>query len=125
MMAEMDAGSLPVADDQRLVGMLTDRDIAVRAVARGLGPDAPASDVMTHEVKYCFDDEELDHIADNMAEQQIRRLPVVDRDKRLVGILSLGDMARTRDWEPAGHALSGISQPGGLHNQKSDGQARF
>src|SRR5690606_2677051 len=61
MMAEMDAGSLPVADDQRLVGMLTDGDIAVRAVARGLGPDAPASDVMTHEVKYCFDDEELDH----------------------------------------------------------------
>jgi len=124
-MAEIDAGFLPVGDDDHLVGMLTDRDIAVRAVANGLGPDARVGDAMTRDVKYCFDDEDTDHIAHNMAEQQIRRLPVVDRNKRLVGVVSLGDLAVTEGKMPAGEALAGISRPGGLHNQTGDGAARL
>src|SRR5205823_1716246 len=96
IMAEIDAGSMPVGDNDRLVGMITDRDIAIRAVAQGKGPDTPVREVMsTEKVLYCYDDEDLAHVAQNMAEQQVRRLPVVDRDKRLVGIVSLGDMAQS------------------------------
>src|SRR2546421_2490744 len=88
-MAEIDAGAMPVGENDRLVGMITDRDIAIRAVAQGKGPDTPVREVMTTEqVLYCYDDEDLDHVAKNMASQQVRRLPVVNRDKRLVGIVS-------------------------------------
>src|ERR671923_2399099 len=90
IMAEIDAGSMPVGENDRLVGMITDRDIAIRAVAQGKGPDTPVRDVMSKEVKYCYEDEDLEHVADNMGELQVRRLPVVNRDKRLVGIVSLG-----------------------------------
>ncbi|MBB4018613.1 CBS domain-containing protein [Chelatococcus caeni] len=116
MMADIDAGILPVGDNDRLVGMITDRDIAVRAVAAGKGPDAQVADVMTRDVCYCFDDEDLDDVAHNLGEQQIRRIPVVNRDKRLVGILSLGDLAIMQQG-PAGEALAGISRPGGMHSQ--------
>jgi CBS domain-containing protein len=116
-MAEIDAGLLPVTDDDRLVGMITDRDIAVRAIARGLGPDTKVSEVMTADVKYCFDDEDVDDVAENMGEIQVRRLPVVNREKRLVGIVSLGDIACTQESPAVGRALSGISEPGGQHTQ--------
>ena len=116
-MAEIDAGVIPVGEDDRLVGMITDRDIAVRAVAAGKGPDTPVRDVMTHDVKYCFEDEDLNHVAKNMAEQRVRRLPVVNRDKRLVGILSIGDVALKQGKKAAGEAISGISQHGGPHSQ--------
>lgn len=111
LMAELDLGALPVGENDRLVGMLTDRDIAVRAVALGKGPDTPVREAMTDEVKYCFDDEECEHVARNMGEEQVRRLPVVNRDKRLVGILSLGDLATLHSSGTAGGALSGISDP--------------
>jgi CBS domain-containing protein len=117
MMADVDAGILPVGEQDRLVGMITDRDIAVRAVAQGKGPETPVREVMTSEVKYCFEDEDTDHVAHNMADLQVRRLPVVNRDKRLVGILSLGDLAVMEGAKPAGEALAGISQPGGEHSQ--------
>src|SRR5919205_1760030 len=117
LMAEMDAGIMPVREGDRLVGMITDRDIAVRAVAEGKGPDTPIREVMTEDVKYCFEDEDTDHVARNMADQQVRRLPVVNRDKRLVGILSLGDLAVMEGARPAGEALTGVSQPGGEHSQ--------
>ena len=117
IMAEIDAGVLPVGEGDRLVGMITDRDIAVRAVAEGKGPDTPVREVMTQDVKYCFKDEDTDHVARNMADQQVRRLPVVNRDKRLVGILSLGDVAVMEGARPAGEALTGVSQPGGEHSQ--------
>ena len=117
MMAEIDAGLLPVTDGDRMIGMISDRDIAVRAVARGLGPDTKVSDVMTGEVKYCFEDEESEEVAQNMGDIQVRRLPVVDRNKRLVGIVSLGDIAGTHDSPVVGQALSGISEPGGQHSQ--------
>ncbi|HWA48649.1 MAG TPA: CBS domain-containing protein [Dongiaceae bacterium] len=118
MMEEVDCGFLPVGEDDRLVGMITDRDIAIRAVGRGKGPDTHVRDVMSKEVLYCFEDQDLAHVTKNMAEQQVRRLPVLNRDKRLVGIVSLGDVAlsdgnakRTAD------ALNAISQPGGSHSQ--------
>jgi len=116
-MRRLDAGVLPVGEKDTLVGMITDRDIAVRGIAEGKGPDAKVRDVMSHEVKYCFEDEDLDHVAENMAELQVRRLPVMDRDKRLVGIISLGDLATQGSLPKTARALHGISQPGGQHNQ--------
>jgi CBS domain-containing protein len=115
-MAELGIGALPVAEGDRLVGMVTDRDIALRAVAEGRGPDTPVREVMTPEVKYCFDYEDLELVARLMGDQQVRRLPVVDQDKRLVGILSLGDVAASAGAEPAGDALAGVSRPGGRHS---------
>jgi CBS domain-containing protein len=117
MMAKIDAGVLPVGEDDRLVGVITDRDITIRAVAEGKSPTTKVGDVMSHEVLYCFDDQELDDIAQNMAEMKVRRLPVVNRDKRLVGIISLGDLARREDSRTAGQTISEISEPGGEHSQ--------
>jgi CBS domain-containing protein len=88
----------------------------VRAVALGKGPDTPVSDVMSREVKYCFEDEDLEHVARNMADIQVRRLPVVDRDKRLVGIIALGDIATREDARTSGEAIKGVSEPGGPHS---------
>lgn len=116
-MLSADAGSIPVTDGEKLIGMITDRDIAVRAVAQGKGPDTPVREVMsTEKVLYCYDDEELEHVASNMGDKQVRRLPVVNRDKRLVGILSLGDLAN-RERKAATRAVSGVSKPGGQHSQ--------
>jgi CBS domain-containing protein len=110
-MAELGVGALPVADGDRLVGVITDRDIAVRAVAEGKGPHTRVDEVMTPEVKYCFDFEDLELVARNMGDQQVRRLPVLDRDKRLVGILSLGDVATDGGVQhAAGDALAGVSR---------------
>ena len=116
MMASLDAGVLPVGENDRLVGMITDRDIAIRGVAEGKGPEARVRDVMTEDVKYCFDDQDVEDVTRNMGDIQVRRLPVVDRNKRLVGILSLGDIATTRK-DQAAQALSGISRSGGEHTQ--------
>jgi CBS domain-containing protein len=116
-MAGLDAGVLPVGDDDRLIGMITDRDIAIRAVAEGKGPDARIRDVMTTDVKYCFDDQEIEDVTLNMGEIQVRRMPVVDRHKRLVGILSLWDVAVIDGDGVAGEALSLVSRPGGEHTQ--------
>jgi CBS domain-containing protein len=117
IMRRLDAGVLPVGEKDKLVGMITDRDIAIRGIAEGKGPDAKIRDVMSQEVKYCFEDEDVDHVAQNMAELQVRRLPVVNRDKRLVGIVSLGDLATQGSLPKTARALHGISQPGGQHNQ--------
>src|SRR3954467_7081078 len=117
-MAELDTGVLPVGEGDRLVGMLTDRDIAIRAVAQGKGPDAKVRDAMTADVKYCFDDEDLDDAVRSMGEQKVRRLPVMSRDKRLVGIVSLGDVAVYADAKQTDAAVSAVSEPGGPHTQK-------
>ena len=121
LMGELDIGALPVEENDRLVGMITDRDIAVRAVAVGRGADTPIRDVMSGEVKYCYEDQTVDEVTQNMGELRIRRLPVLNREKRLVGILSLGDLAideTARD--EAGEALGGISRPGGQHSQSPE-----
>jgi CBS domain-containing protein len=117
MMLEIDAGVLPVGENDRLVGMITDRDIAVRAVAAGKGPSTPVRDVMSAEIKYCFEKDDVKDVAQNMAEIKVRRLPVLNAQKRIVGIVSLGDIALVQGAKHAGEALSGISEPGGAHSQ--------
>jgi CBS domain-containing protein len=97
--------------------MVTDRDIAVRAVAQGMGPNTKIRDVMSPEVLYCFDDEELDDALQNMGSLKVRRLPVLNRNKRLVGIISISDLAQREDAEHMGQAIADISVPGGAHSQ--------
>lgn len=121
VMKELDCGIIPVGDDDRLVGMVSDRDIALRAVAAGQGPETRVADVMSREVKYCYDDEDLAQVTINMGNQQLRRLPVLNRSKRLIGILSLGDIATAADIHDTSEALTSISRRGGRHSQSSDG----
>ena len=121
MMSELDIGALPVEDNDRLVGMITDRDIAVRAVGEGRGPETKVRDVMSADIRYCYEDQSIDEVTQNMGEQRVRRLPVLSREKRLVGILSLGDLAIDESaQEEAGEALGGISRPGGSHSQSAE-----
>ena len=117
MMVEIDVGVIPVGEGDRLVGMITDRDIAVRAVATGKPPQTPIADIMSPEVKYCYETDNTDAVAANMAEIKLRRLPVLNQEKRLVGIVSLADIAIDEGPENAGRALTGISEPGGEHSQ--------
>jgi CBS domain-containing protein len=117
-MVACDCGVLPVAEGGRLVGMITDRDIVTRAVAKGLDPDECAvGEVMSHDVKYVYEDESTEDLARNMMTLQVKRLPVLSRSKRLVGIVSLGDLATARaSGGQAQAALRGISQPNGGHH---------
>jgi CBS domain-containing protein len=125
VMREADTGILPVAEGDRLIGMLTDRDVTVRLVAEGRDPgQTKVRDVMTADVRYVFEDEDLEHVAENMAEQRVRRLPVMNRQKRLVGVVSLGDMAKGRQSPLAGRALSGIARPGGQHTEALSSSGR-
>jgi CBS domain-containing protein len=117
-MAKNDIGVLPVAENELLVGMVTDRDIAIRAIAAGKGPDTPVGDVSSKEVLYCFDDQDLEHVAKSMGLAKVRRLPVIARDSSLVGILSLGDVALHIP-DIAGSAVRDASKPGGPHSQAS------
>lgn len=111
LMDKNDCGSLPVGEGDRLVGMITDRDIVIRAVAAGLPADTPIREIMSKEMKYCFENDDVDEVADNMSDIQMRRLPVLNSKKRIVGIVSIGDLARS-DEQCAGEALAGIAQPG-------------
>jgi CBS domain-containing protein len=111
-MDELDVGSIPVCDGKRLVGMVTDRDIIARGIARGLPPEStPLKDVMSAPVQWCFEDESVDEATELMRDHAIRRLPVVDHEKRLVGMLSLGDVAAKGGGDEAADALSDISEP--------------
>lgn len=112
-MKSLDIGMLPVCDGDRLVGMITDRDITVRGVAHGCDPKTTrVQEVMKPEVIYCFDDEDVKDVAKKMEEKQVRRLPVLNREKRLVGIVSLGDLAvRTGKEKLAGEVLEAVSEP--------------
>jgi CBS domain-containing protein len=115
-MAELDAGVLPIGEDDRLVGMLTDRDIVLRGDAAGCDPTrTQIGEIMSQGgVKYCFEDEDVEHVARNMAELQVRRLPVMNRQKRLVGIVSLGDLSTqsSRNSRAPAEALRGVSERG-------------
>jgi len=120
-MDEQETGVLPIGEGDRLVGTVTDRDLAIRLAAQGKDPArTKVREVMTPDVKWVFDDADLEHAAKYMAEQQVRRLAVLNRQKRLVGILSLGDLARE---DGAGQrattrALYGVSREGGRHTQR-------
>lgn len=111
-MAESDFGALPVGENDRLIGMITDRDIVVRGIAAGHDPASTSvREVMSSSIKYCFEDEDVHHVADIMGELQVRRLPVVNHDKRLVGIISLGDISRQAEPHVSGSALGNVSRP--------------
>jgi CBS domain-containing protein len=111
-MRDGDFGMMPVGEDDRMIGTISDRDIAIRAVAEGKGVDTKVRDVMTVGVSWAYEDDSVEHAAKIMSEQQVRRLPVVNRDKRLVGIVALGDFAvESSEIKPAAQALSEISKP--------------
>ena len=116
-MLRADAGSVPVAEGDRLIGMITDRDIAVRGVARGHGPDTLVRELMTDEIICARLDDDVEDVASKMSEAQVRRLPVLDEQEKLCGIVSLGDLSREADDETAVQALEGVTQPGGPHQQ--------
>jgi CBS domain-containing protein len=121
-MLSADAGAMPVGEGDRLIGMVTDRDITVRAVAQGLGPDTAIREVMTEDLVYCYDDDEVEEVALRMSDSQVRRLPVLSRDgDTLVGIVSLGDITRSDDADAAKVALDGVTDPGGEHSQTDNG----
>jgi CBS domain-containing protein len=114
MMSDTGAGVLPVFDGERLIGMITDRDITIRAVAEGKSPSAcVVREVMTEEVNYAFEDEDVGEVALKMAEWQVRRLPILDHDQKLVGIVSLGDIAlEGQERDSVACAEHWIAQPG-------------
>jgi len=109
-MADLDVGSLPVCDGRRMIGMVTDRDITVRGVAEGKGPDAPIRDVMTDDVVWCTDTDSVDEVLQQMSDAQVRRIPVVDKDRQLVGIVALGDIALEEE-DDVDETLRDISMP--------------
>jgi CBS domain-containing protein len=116
-MLRADAGSIPVTDGDRLIGMITDRDIAVRGVAKGNGPDTPVRELMSGGLVVARVDDDVEEAARKMGEAQVRRLPVIDQEERLCGIVSLGDLSREADDKSASEALEGVTQPGGQHQQ--------
>lgn len=116
-MLSADAGSIPVAEGDRLIGMITDRDIAVRGIAKGYGPDTPVRELMTDDLIVVRADDNIEDAAEKMSSAQVRRLPVIDDQQRLCGIVSLGDLSREADEDSASQALEGVSQPGGDHRQ--------
>ena len=116
-MLSEDAGSMPVSDGGRLLGMITDRDIAVRGVAKGYGPETPVRELMTDDVICARDDDDVEEVAAKMSRAQVRRMPIIDSNEQLCGIVSLGDLARETQSESAHQALEGVSQPGGEHQQ--------
>jgi CBS domain-containing protein len=112
-MEELDVGALPVWDGQNLVGMVTDRDITIRGVAGGKPVDStPVSEVMSADVQCCFEDDQIDEVMEKMQGAQIRRVPVMDRQNRLVGMVSLGDLAtKAAAEDEVRDTLESISQP--------------
>lgn len=109
LMEQLDTGALLVEESDKLIGMITDRDITIRAVARDCDSNTSVRKVMSEEIKYCFEDEDINHVAENMADIQVRRLPVVNRDKRLVGVVSLGNIACSREPEAINKVVSGVT----------------
>lgn len=116
-MLQADAGAIPVTEGDRLIGMITDRDIAVRGVAEGYGPDTPVRDLMTSDIVSARESDDVEEAAVRMSEAQVRRLMVIDDQQKLCGIVSLGDLSRSSDTDCAAEALEGVSQPGGQHQQ--------
>ncbi len=116
-MLTQDTGSIPVSDGDRLVGMITDRDIAVRGVAKGYGPDTPVRELMTNDMVCAHEDDDVEEVATKMSCAQVRRMPIIDSSEKLCGIVSLGDLSREADRQSADQALQGVSAPGDKHHQ--------
>ena len=117
MMRDLDVGAVPVCEDKKLIGIVTDRDITIRCSAQGLDPrDCSVSDAMTRDMTCCHPEDDVKAAADLMENKQIRRLPIVDAQMRLIGIVSLGDIAtRQHDRRLAGEILEEVSQPNQPH----------
>ena len=116
-MLAADTGSIPVCEDDKVIGMITDRDIAVRGIAEGKGPDCSVRDLMSSDVVCARDTDDVLAVAQRMSDSQVRRLPVVDADDRLVGMVSLGDLSREAQKSAAATALEGVSAAGNKHQQ--------
>jgi CBS domain-containing protein len=111
-MLKGDFGMMPVGENDRMIGSISDRDIAIRAVVGGLGSDTKVRDIMSAGIHWAYEDDSVEKVASQMSEKQIRRLPIVNADKRLTGIVALGDFAvESKDIKVAGEALAEISQP--------------
>ena len=111
-MRDGDFGMMPVGDIDRMIGTISDRDITIRAVAKGLGVETKVRDVMSKGVTSAHETDTVDQAVKIMSEQKVRRLPVLDQDKKLVGIVALGDLAvKDSESRPAAQALSQISKP--------------
>ncbi len=120
-MLDADTGALPVADGERLIGMVTDRDITVRAVAEGRGPETPIREVMSEKLLFAWDDQDVDEVATQMSDAQVRRMPILSRQgETLVGMVSIGDLVQSNQGEAAGVAVAGVTEPGGEHNQSDE-----
>jgi len=116
-MRDGDFGLMPVSENDRMIGAISDRDIVVRAIAEHKGPDTPVREVMSNTILWAYENDSVEKATKMMSEHQVRRLPIVNADKRLVGIVALGDIAiEATDTKPAGQALTGISQPGHSHH---------
>ena len=109
-MLSADTGSIPVCENDKVIGMITDRDIAVRGVAVGKGPDCSVRDLMTNDVICARDTDDAHEIAHKMGQAQVRRLPVLDASDKLVGMVSLGDLSREAETSAASEALEGVSK---------------
>ena len=116
-MLSADTGSIPVCDGDKVIGMITDRDIAVRGIGKGLGPDCTVGELMSKDVVCARDTDDVLAIAQTMSDKQVRRMPVVDVNDRLVGMVSLGDLSRRAQDAAATTALEGVSAPGSQHQQ--------
>lgn len=110
-MRDLDCGFMPLAENDKMIGMITDRDITIRAVAEGKDPaKVMARDIMTEKTFYCYDDQDVEEVCNNMGEIQVRRLPVVNREKRLVGIVSMGDLAQAASRPNIGQTVQQITE---------------
>lgn len=119
-MRDMDCGFMPLAENDKMIGMITDRDITVLAIAEGKDPaNTQARDVMTAKTFYCYDDQDVEEVCNNMGEIQVRRLPVVNRDKRLVGIVSMGDLAQSASRPNVGQTQQQITAGVQQNKQKA------
>jgi CBS domain-containing protein len=116
-MLSADTGSIPVCENDKVIGMITDRDIAVRGVAAGKGPDCSVRDLMSKDVVCARDSDDAQSVAQQMSQAQVRRLPVLDANDKLVGMVSLGDLSRDAEQSAATQALEGVSAEGGQHQQ--------
>jgi CBS domain-containing protein len=111
LMGRLNVGALPVSENDRVIGIITDRDITVRATAESQAPDTEVREVMTPQVTTCHEDDDIKRCANLMEKKQIRRLPVLSKDNRLVGIVSLGDLAIRTDQQLSGSVLERVSEP--------------
>jgi CBS domain-containing protein len=111
IMKDQDIGFIPVAEDDKIIGMVTDRDIVIRAVSEGTEPDTEVRSIMSSNTYYCYDDQDAEEVCANMAEIKVRRLPVVNRDKRLVGVVSIGDLAQGVNKIKVGQTVQSITDP--------------